>query len=149
MACYAAAMTNRADRPRDLFTAPERDLIRGELGMRFGQLPSVAEGVFLRMDELVSRKRHDLGLAILPVVFPGEADLAVVEPDQATVGEGDAVGVAAEIAEHLLGPGEWRLGVDDPVDLGRRVEPSGKGGGVGQAGERAGKAQFVTGEGGA
>ena len=30
------------------FTAPERDLIRRELGMRFGQFPSVAGGLFLR-----------------------------------------------------------------------------------------------------
>ena len=37
-------------------------------------------------DELVGRKRHDLGLAILPVVFPSEADPAVVERDQTTVG---------------------------------------------------------------
>ena len=31
-----------------MFTAAERDLIRRELGMRFGQLPSVADGLFLR-----------------------------------------------------------------------------------------------------
>ena len=30
------------------FTAPERDLIRRELGMHFGQYPSVTEGLFLR-----------------------------------------------------------------------------------------------------
>lgn len=35
-------------RPPHLFTASERDLIRRELGMHFGQLPSVADGLFLR-----------------------------------------------------------------------------------------------------
>lgn len=30
------------------FTAPERELIRRELGQHFGQLPSVADGLFLR-----------------------------------------------------------------------------------------------------
>jgi hypothetical protein len=30
------------------FTAPERDLIRREMGMHFGQYPSLAEGLFLR-----------------------------------------------------------------------------------------------------
>ena len=30
------------------FTAPERELIRRELGMHFSQLPSVADGLFLR-----------------------------------------------------------------------------------------------------
>ncbi len=24
------------------------------------------------------------------------------------------MGVAAEVADHLLGPAEWRLGIDDP-----------------------------------
>ena len=30
------------------FTAPERELIRREMGMRFGQYPSLADGLFLR-----------------------------------------------------------------------------------------------------
>ena len=30
------------------FTAPERALIRCEMGMRFGQYPSLADGLFLR-----------------------------------------------------------------------------------------------------
>ena len=100
-------------------------------------------------DELVGRKRHDLGLAVLPIVFPGEADLVVVEPDQAAVGNGHAVRVAAEVAEHLLGPGERRLGEDDPVDPGGRVEPGSEGGGVGQACERTATAEFTVGESGA
>ena len=35
-------------RPPCPFTAPERELIRRELGQHFGQLPSVADGLFLR-----------------------------------------------------------------------------------------------------
>ena len=92
---------------------------------------------------------HDLGLAVLAIVLPGEADLAVGESDQAAVGDGDAMGVAAEIAEHLLGAGERRLGEDHPVDAGQRVELSGEGGGIGQAGEGAGQAELAAGEGGA
>ena len=41
-------MTKPSARPPYPFTAPERDLIRRELGTRFGQLPSVAGGLFLR-----------------------------------------------------------------------------------------------------
>ena len=41
-------MTSPPARPPCLFTAPERDLIRRELGMRFSQFPSVAGGLFLR-----------------------------------------------------------------------------------------------------
>jgi hypothetical protein len=41
-------MGSRADHPPSPFTAPERDLIRLEMGMHFGQYPSLAEGLFLR-----------------------------------------------------------------------------------------------------
>ena len=43
-------MSGRADRPPSpsLFTAPERELIRREMGLHFGQYPSLAEGLFLR-----------------------------------------------------------------------------------------------------
>lgn len=48
VACYSAVMNSLVERPKDLFTTTERDLIRRELGMRFGQLPSLADGLFLR-----------------------------------------------------------------------------------------------------
>jgi hypothetical protein len=41
-------MSSRADHPPCPFTAPERDLIRREAGMHFGQYPSLVEGLFLR-----------------------------------------------------------------------------------------------------
>ena len=100
-------------------------------------------------NELVRGERHDLGPAVLAIVFPGEADLTVIEPHQAAVGDGDAVGVAAKIAEHLLRPGERRFGVDDPLYPGQGVELSGKAGRLGQGGERAGKAEFTLGKGSA
>jgi len=65
------------------------------------------------MRETDSGQRHHLGLAVVAVVLPSEADLAVVEPDQAAVGDGDAMGVATEIAEHLFGPGKRRLGENE------------------------------------
>jgi len=99
-------------------------------------------------DECVGRERHDFGFAVLAIVLPGETDLAIVEPNQAAVGDGDAVRVAGKISEHLLGPGERRLGEDDPVDLGQRFEPASKGSGIGQCRERPGTAEFVVGEGG-
>ena len=69
-------------------------------------------------DELVGGERHHLGLAVLTIVLPGEADSAIVEPEQTAVGDGNAVSVAPEIAEYLLGSGEWGFGEDDPVDFG-------------------------------
>ena len=68
-------------------------------------------------DELVARQRHDLVplAAFDAVVLPPEGDAVVVEGDQAAVGDGDAVGVAREIGEHRLGPGERALGSRRPT----------------------------------
>ncbi len=66
-------------------------------------------------DELVGRERHDLGPAVLAIVLPGKADLTIVKADQAAVGDGNAMGVAAEVAEHLLGPGEGGVWHRQPI----------------------------------
>ena len=110
---------------------------------------AVGDGVLKEAaDEFVGREPHDLGFAVLAIVLPGEADLAVVEPDQAAVGDGDAVRISPDIVEHLSRSGERRLGVDDPVDLGQSFQPGGEGGGVGQSCERPREAKFVGSEGG-
>jgi hypothetical protein len=62
------------------------------------------------------------------------------ESDQPAVGDGDAMGVAAEIGQHLFGATERRLGIDDPFDASQLVEPGGKGRGLGKTGEVAEKA---------
>jgi hypothetical protein len=94
-------------------------------------------------DELVGIERHQFGLAVLAIVFPGEADLAIKERDQPAVGDGDAMGVAAEITQHLFGATERRLGIDDPFDVPELVEPGGKGRGLGETGEVAEEAQLA------
>ena len=99
-------------------------------------------------DELVGVERHHLGLAVVAIVLPAEADLAVVEADQPAVGDGDAMGVAAEIGQHLLGPAEGRLGIDDPVDAAQSVEAGGEGVGLGKTGEIAEEAELAGVEGG-
>jgi hypothetical protein len=62
-------------------------------------------------NELVRRQGHDLLLAFGAIVLPLERDLAVVEGDEAAVRDGDAVGVAGEIGEDRVGPGERRLSI--------------------------------------
>ncbi len=49
-----------------------------------------------------------------PPVLGAEGDAAFVHRDEALVGDADAVGVAAEVANDLLGSTEGTLGVDDP-----------------------------------
>src|SRR3546814_5352536 len=75
-------------------------------------------------DELVGPKGHDLlpsgtGLA---VVLVAEGDPGFVEPEEAAVRYRNAVGVAREVSEHGLGPGERGLGINDPALFADRRE---------------------------
>ena len=58
---------------------------------------------------------HDLVLAAVGIVSPAEGDSLVFERHQAMVGDGDAMSVAGQIVENLVGTAEGRLGIDDPV----------------------------------
>ena len=57
-------------------------------------------------DELVGGQRHDLvaGWPFDPVVLVFEGDAIVVGDEQPTIGDGDAMGVARQVAQHCLGP---------------------------------------------
>jgi hypothetical protein len=67
-------------------------------------------------DELIGCGRHHLGLPVCPVVLQGETDLAIGERDQPAVSDGDAMGIAVEIGQHLFGAVERWLGVDLPAE---------------------------------
>ena len=60
-------------------------------------------------------QRHQLLLVAVCGIAPAEGDVAVFKSDQSVVGDGDAVGVGAEIAQGMFGTTEGTLGVDDPV----------------------------------
>ncbi len=73
-------------------------------------------------DELVGTECHhpvSLG-TIEAVVLPLECDAVVVERDQAVVGDGDAMGVAREIAQDFRGSPEWAFAVDHPFAVAQR-----------------------------
>ena len=44
-----------------------------------------------------------------------EDDLVVIDGKEAVVGDGDAMGVTAEITQHLLGSAHGLFGVYDPL----------------------------------
>ena len=67
--------------------------------------------------ELACGERHDALLVAMCVVFPSEAYAVAIEAKQALVADGDAVCIAAEIAQHANGISEGRLGIDYPVLL--------------------------------
>ena len=77
-------------------------------------------------DEFVGLKRHGLRCSGMFVVFPLEGDVAVVEADQPVVGYGYAVGVAAQIVDHVSGVAEGRLRIDHPLSLCRGCEKGGE-----------------------
>ena len=67
--------------------------------------------------ELPCGERHDALLVAMCVVFPSEAYVVTIEAEQALVADGDAVCIAAEIAQHANGISESGLGINHPVIL--------------------------------
>lgn len=69
--------------------------------------------------KLTNGQAHDFGLAsaVLAVILPTEPDMLVVEIDETTIADGDAMRVARQIGKNLGRPGEGTLGVDHPFDF--------------------------------
>jgi len=65
--------------------------------------------------KLICGDRHDLLLATVCIVFPAKRDPIILERNQSMVGDGDAVRIASEIVQNMLGTAEGWLGIDDPV----------------------------------
>ena len=66
-------------------------------------------------DEFCGVQGHRLLLIPVSVIPPEEGDLAVLQGQDAVVGDGDAVGIAAQISDDLFRGAEGRLAVDDPL----------------------------------
>src|SRR5229473_1222106 len=70
-------------------------------------------------DELVGVECHELE-ALAPfdaIVLPLEGDALFIERDQAAVGDGDAMGVARQIAQYFCGSPERAFAVDYPLTV--------------------------------
>ena len=87
--------------------------------------------------ELVDGQRHRLLPVAMCGIAPSEGDVAMVERDESVVGDGDAVGVSAEIAQGMLGSSEGALGVDDPVVAEQGAQPCCEGARLGEVQEAA------------
>src|SRR5580704_6694772 len=66
-------------------------------------------------DELVCLQVHDLDLAVVAIILPMKPDLAVVDFDQAVVGDGHAMRISAHVVQYLLRSGKRAFGVDHPL----------------------------------
>lgn len=65
--------------------------------------------------KLICRNGHDLLLTAVRIIFPAKRDSIVLKRNQSMVGDGDAVRIASEIVQNMLGTAEGWLGVDDPI----------------------------------
>ena len=77
------------------------------------------------------------GGAVLSIVLDAEGDGTAVEGGDPTRRDRDPMGVARQIGEDGLRPGERRLGVDDPALLADGGKMPDEGIGVGEMGQRA------------
>jgi len=66
-------------------------------------------------DELLGRNGHGALHVSVSVIPPTKRDVVAVECEQSMIGDGDAMGITAEITQYVLGAVEGRFGVDDPL----------------------------------
>jgi hypothetical protein len=78
-------------------------------------------------EELIDRETQDALAVVVCGIAPPEGNVAISKSDQSVVGDGDAVSVVSEIAQHVFWSTEGRLGIDDPVLSEQRPEPGGEG----------------------
>src|ERR1700686_3618690 len=94
--------------------------------------------------ELIQGYGYQFLLIVVSRVPPAKGDLAVGQRDQSMVGDGDAMGVTAEIVEHILGAAEGWLGVDHPVFAKQRSQPGGEEFGLREERQIPGKVQLAS-----
>jgi hypothetical protein len=73
-------------------------------------------------DELDRVELHDAAAVVVPGVPPSEAHLAVIEAEESSVGDGNPMGVAGQVLQHMFGSSERRLGVDYPLSSAQTTE---------------------------
>jgi len=76
--------------------------------------------------ELIDGQSHEPLLVAVRGIAPAEGDVASGESDQPGVRNGDAMGVGAEIAQHMFRAAEGRLGVNDSVKAEQYPQPCGE-----------------------
>jgi hypothetical protein len=75
-------------------------------------------------NELFGGKSHRSLAVAVAVVAPEEGDVSILHLEEPMVGDGDAMGIAAEIIEGLFGSGKGSFGVNAPFFLAGLIEES-------------------------
>jgi hypothetical protein len=65
--------------------------------------------------KLIGTKRYEALLVAVSGVSETERDFFAVEGYQPVIGDGNTMGISAEVSEHLVGPAERWLAVDHPA----------------------------------
>ena len=65
--------------------------------------------------KLLGGEGHQPLLAVVGVIFPAKGDVAIGNVDDPVIRDSDAMRVAGQIVEDVLGASEWPFGVDHPV----------------------------------
>jgi len=92
--------------------------------------------------KFLGRHRHQALLALVGIVFPAKSDLAVGKVHDPVVGDADAMGVAGQVVEDVLGTSEGPLGVDHPILTEQRPQKSMEGFLFAESFQASGKQQF-------
>ena len=77
--------------------------------------------------ELFDRQDHEPFLVAVSGVAPAKGYVALGESNQPAVGDGDAMSVSTEIAQHMFWAAERPFGVDNPVVTEQYPQPRGEG----------------------
>jgi hypothetical protein len=93
--------------------------------------------------ELLRRERHHSLLITVGIILPPESNLVMLESDEAIVGDGYAMSVAGEIAEHMMRTAEGGLGVDHAVLTKQGAQKGAEGLFVGQRLKSSGESELV------
>ena len=93
--------------------------------------------------ELFGGNRHLALLAAVSVILPSEGDLAVGNGDETVIGDGDTMGIAGQVMQHMLRPSEGAFRIDHPILAKEWPEESMKGFLSGQCLEATGKHELA------
>jgi hypothetical protein len=66
-------------------------------------------------DELFHLEAHDLLAVLIRIIPPWEGDLAVTDVEDTVIGDGDPVGISAEVLKDSLDAIEGGLAIDNPL----------------------------------
>ena len=67
--------------------------------------------------EFMGLQGHVLLLIAVLVIPPAKSHLAILKTDQPVVGNGNAMGIAAQIVQRLMGAAKRGLGINHPFDF--------------------------------